>query len=53
MQYGEIKKEVALGAEIEALRGNAIAQINMLLQKDEALKYVTAGKEKFAAGYRL
>ena len=50
MQYGEIKKEVALGAEIEALRGNAIAQINMLLQKDEAMKYVTAGKEKLAAG---
>ena len=50
IEYGEIKKEVALGAEIEALRENAVAQLNMLRQKDEAMRYVTAGKEKFAAG---
>ena len=50
IEYGEIKKEVALGAEIEALRQNAIAQIDMLRQKDEAMSYVTAGKKKFAAG---
>ena len=50
IEYGEIKKEVALGAEIEALRENAVAQINMLRQKDEAMRYVTAGKKKFAAG---
>ena len=50
IQYGEIKKEVALGAEIEALRENAVAQINLLRQKDEAMRYVTAGKKKFAAG---
>ena len=50
IEYGEIKKEVALGAEIEALRENAVAQLNTLRQKDEAMRYVTAGKEKFAAG---
>ena len=47
IEYGEIKKEVALGAEIEALRENAVAQLNTLRQKDEAMRYVTAGKEKF------
>ncbi len=50
IEYGEIKKEVALGAEIVALRENAVAQINRLRQKDEAMRYVTAGKQKFAAG---
>ena len=50
IEYGEIKKEVALGAEIEALRQNAVAQINMLRQKEEAMTYVFAGKEKLAAG---
>ena len=50
IEYGEIHKEVALGAEIEALRENAVARINMLLQKDEAMKYVAAGQKKFAAG---
>ena len=50
IEYGEIKKEIALGAEIEALRENAVAQINLLRQKDEAMRYVTAGKKKFAAG---
>ena len=50
IEYGEIKKEVALGAEIVALRENAVAQINRLRQEDEAMRYVTAGKQKFAAG---
>ncbi len=50
IEYGEIQKEVALGAEIEALRENAVAQINMLRQKEEAMTYVIAGKKKLAAG---
>ena len=44
IEYGEIKKEVALGAEIEALRQNAIAQIDMLRQKDEAMNQLPPAK---------
>lgn len=50
LDFGEIKKEVALGAEIEALRENAVAQINTLRQRDEAATYVAAGDSKLAAG---
>jgi hypothetical protein len=49
-EYGEIRKEVALNTEMEALRGNAVAQLERIRQKDEAMRNVALGKQKLDAG---
>ena len=50
LDYGAIRNEAALTAELEALRENAATQISLLLQRDEAMTYVAAGRRQFDSG---